>query len=189
MYISEFFIACEHGYIDLVKEALDEGIDPSLRFNYALRKASYHNHYNLVKLLLKDPRVNPSDYNNNALKSAAYNNNLNILILLLEDKRTVCTSKDLNEILSLSIRNANKEVVQYLINYTDADPTYDNCYSIFEVIVKNELDIIKLLLKDKRVLKSALSFPIYYIDRIKFYVACELNIDVKDVLFLNKKLF
>ena len=127
-----------YGITWLVKEALDEGADPTVQDNSAIRHASYA-YYNegdttnleIVKLLLKDPRVDPSTENNFALRHAIQANHYNVVKELLKDSR-----------LNIEPRAA-----------------YTNFYShigsaLLTWAPKNSpegLKMIKLLLKDKRI--------------------------------------
>ena len=48
-------------------------IDPSLKNNEAIRLAAGNGRLEVVKILLKDPRVDPSDNNNHAIRYASAN--------------------------------------------------------------------------------------------------------------------
>ena len=69
----------QYGFLPLVKQAIGEGIDPSVNDNYALELASEKGHLNVVKELLKDERVNPSDGFNYAIGVASMNGHLDIV--------------------------------------------------------------------------------------------------------------
>ncbi len=70
----------------LLKNYLNK-VDPSLDNNWAIRKASKKDYYEIVKLLLEDTRVDPSSGENWAIRSAVYNKSIKIVKLLLEDPR------------------------------------------------------------------------------------------------------
>ena len=56
---------------------------------------------NLVKLLLKDPRINPSDQDNRAIKQALSHGHIRIIKLLLADPRVDRESITNEDILCL----------------------------------------------------------------------------------------
>ncbi len=77
----------EYGYLKGVKLALERPIDSSVEYNYAFIIASEKGYTEIVKLLLKHPKVNPSINNNYAILLASQNEHLDVVKLLLQDKR------------------------------------------------------------------------------------------------------
>ena len=65
----------------------DKRVDPSDRFNSALRLACENGHLSIVNLLLQNDNVDPSDLNNSAIKAALSNKHLEIVNRLLQDSR------------------------------------------------------------------------------------------------------
>jgi ankyrin repeat protein len=61
--------------------------DPSARNEEALLKSCYHNYFESVKMLLKDPRVNPAHNGQAAFTIAAQRGHHRIVKLLLKDGR------------------------------------------------------------------------------------------------------
>jgi hypothetical protein len=65
-----FLQAAVYGYTNVIKTQLTKQIDPSFNNNTTFIKAAGLGHINIVKLLLKDPRVDPHAQNDYALKWA-----------------------------------------------------------------------------------------------------------------------
>jgi ankyrin repeat protein len=61
--------------------------NPAEQNNKAIISASSHGRLEIVKLLLKDPRVDPSAKKNKAIERASYHGNIEIVKLLLKDNR------------------------------------------------------------------------------------------------------
>src|SRR3990172_12409974 len=79
--------ATKEGDLNLVNILIETNFDPSADDNYAIRKASYHGHLNVVNRLLEDDRVDPSANDNYAIRWASNNGHLNVVNRLLEDNR------------------------------------------------------------------------------------------------------
>ena len=73
--------------VDVFQSLLDDGCDPTVRNNYAIRWVSAFGYPNLVKLLLTIEAVDPSADNNSAIYHAFVNRHNDIVKLLLADKR------------------------------------------------------------------------------------------------------
>lgn len=65
----------------------NKNIDPSTRYNYAIRWASKNGRTEVVKVLLSDPRVDPSADNNHAIRRASKNGHTEVVKALLSDPR------------------------------------------------------------------------------------------------------
>jgi hypothetical protein len=65
----------------------DVRVDPSAKFNGAIRDACRYQRLETVKLLLTDVRVDPSDRSNDALRAACSVNAVEVIKVLLQDKR------------------------------------------------------------------------------------------------------
>jgi len=83
----KFELALENDAYWLIEQCLDNGVDPSLFNNRAIRFASYDGKYDLCLRLLKDPRVDPSALGNEAIWWAYEHNHSNVLKELLKDTR------------------------------------------------------------------------------------------------------
>ncbi|KAI8892282.1 hypothetical protein BC833DRAFT_612184 [Globomyces pollinis-pini] len=66
-----FIQSIEYNYISIVEMlAVDSRIDPSVKYNAAIRYAAKKGYQDLVQILLADARVDPSDHFNSAQSNA-----------------------------------------------------------------------------------------------------------------------
>ena len=101
------------GNFDVVNELLkDPQIDNNKLFHVASRNGKFEE---LVKLLLKDPRIDPSANNNLAIHIAFRNGNFNIVELLLQDPRIDLSSSEYTFEIDLASINGNSALVQFLV--------------------------------------------------------------------------
>jgi ankyrin repeat protein len=116
-YRSPLFIACDHGYANIVKILLDKGAD--IKFKYynhcnLLNEACCRGHYETIKILLdycKDyDFVNFKDkYNNTALSIAIFYEHLDIVKLLVEEGNA--------DIKLVNYNTRNLEIINYIKNH------------------------------------------------------------------------
>ena len=66
---------------------MNVGIDPTSNNNHAIKRAGEFGYFDIMKLLLSDPRVRPGNMNNYAIRKAAENGHTEIVKLLLADPR------------------------------------------------------------------------------------------------------
>jgi hypothetical protein len=66
----KFYGAIKNNCPNIVEQCIKEGYDPSENDNQPIIEASGSGHLNVVKLLLKDPRVDPSAQGNWAIRRA-----------------------------------------------------------------------------------------------------------------------
>lgn len=115
--------ACKNGYIDYVKELLnDERVDPNgsiSREGTPLSVAIRFGHYHITKLLLDNIKVDGQAKDNIAIRTAMVYNNIDIFKLLIESKKT--------------------------------DPSVHNDQPIIYCANKNYYNLVRELLKDERV--------------------------------------
>jgi ankyrin repeat protein len=78
---------CKGENITKVKEALENGADPTIDDNYALRWACLYGYSELVELLLQDGRADPTVHGNISIMWACENGHIDVVKLLLEDGR------------------------------------------------------------------------------------------------------
>jgi hypothetical protein len=111
----EFDDKIEDNNIENVKLLLkDKMIDPAIRYNSAIRYASYNGFFEIVKLLLNDNRVNPADVNNSSICCAFKKGHTKIVDLLWKDLRVRNTlnkndSELYNDLLTKElVNNINK---------------------------------------------------------------------------------
>lgn len=131
---------------------------------------------NAVKTLLKDDRVNPSINNNYAIKIACEYNHVKIVELLLDDDRVNPADND-NVAIGIACLNGHIEVIKLLLTNKDIDTNIGLVNASLNV--KNGLEVVKVLLKDKRTVLS-------YDDNTTFIYACKYN-NIDLVEFLLKR--
>jgi hypothetical protein len=129
-----------------VDPEVDEGVDPSARDNYAIRKASLEGHTDEVRLLLQDERVDPSDLRNQAIIIASRKGHTEIVRLLLQDGR-VDPSDQHNRSIRLASWNGHIEIVRLLLQDERVNPADQENDAILEATP----EIVRLLLQDERV--------------------------------------
>jgi len=83
----KFQVAIKNSCIWLVKQCLDDGVDPSDYDNWAIWMAAKCGHLEIVRFLLADSRVDPSDYDNRAILWAMNNDHIDVVKELLKNKR------------------------------------------------------------------------------------------------------
>jgi ankyrin repeat protein len=71
--------------VELVKQMLKSGVNPSAGDNYAIQLAAEYGRTEIVRLLLSDSRVNPSARDNYAIRWAAAKGHTEVVELLLGD--------------------------------------------------------------------------------------------------------
>ena len=138
------------GYIDILTLLLkDFRVDPSHSDNYAIRQSSSHGHFPFVQLLLQDPRVDPSDQDNFAIKTAMYCRYYDIILLLIQDPRvgpSVC---------NYAIEQASSDgKIDFLRQYIKHSRVKITERTIFNAVLNGHIEIVKLLLKDPRVIEK-----------------------------------
>ena len=69
-------------------------VDPSARYNDAIRQASKNGHIEVVNRLLQDPRVDPSARDNYAIRFASINGHIEVVNRLLQDNRVDPSDRD-----------------------------------------------------------------------------------------------
>lgn len=92
----------------------------------ALFKASGIVNVELVRLVLRDPRVNPAHDNNRAIAVASENGHVEVVRLLLGDSR-VNPADNKNEVIQYALTHGHLEVVRLLLTDPRVNPAdYDN---------------------------------------------------------------
>jgi len=106
--------AIENNVLWLVKQCLDDGVDPTVNHNEAIQLAAGYGHTETVRLLLSDKRVDPSVNHNWAIRCAADNGHTEIVRLLLSDKRVDPTDAN-NLAIRWAASNGHTEIVKELL--------------------------------------------------------------------------
>jgi len=110
----EFFKACKDGDFLSVVLLLKKGAEPDFHNHGAFFNAVLYGHYDIVKLLLKNPKIDPRTLRNLAIRWAAENGHENIVKLLLQDSRV--NPADLNnDAIRSAYRNGHYNIVKLLL--------------------------------------------------------------------------
>ena len=106
---------CEIGNVEKVASLLLI-VDPSVQDNLALLEACYYGNFEIVRLLLADPRVDPRAAGNWPVQISSKEGYFEIVRLLLDDRRVDPTADD-NLALKWAISNGHTDVVQLLTQH------------------------------------------------------------------------
>jgi len=117
-----FKSASAYGYLKLINNDISDDN------NYAIRWASIYGHFEIVRLLLKDPRVDPSDNNNYAIQWASERGHFEIVKLLLKDSR-VDPSDNNNCAIRWASESGHLEIVRLLLEDLRVKNTYTKFYN------------------------------------------------------------
>ncbi|KAJ3268041.1 hypothetical protein HDV01_003513 [Terramyces sp. JEL0728] len=160
--------ACKSNHIQIV-ELLLKTIDPSVNNNECIRICAKYGYIDLVKLLLRDPRVVPTDTlwrccinghfstvkylmdyvepyesNNLAIRQACINGNVDIIKLLLDDSRVDPSDHD-NEAIKYASYFGHLKVVEMLLSDPRVDCNADKGMSLFYAIQNGHSGVVELL--------------------------------------------
>ncbi len=121
----DLITAARNNEVELTKELLEFGVDPSADDNGAISWASRNGHTSIVKLLLEDPRVNPSANNNEAIRLASEDGHTSTVKVLLEDPR-IDPSASNNYAIRWALRNIHVDIVKMLLEDERIDLSADD---------------------------------------------------------------
>ena len=162
-----------NNHVSLLKVLL---LNKKINLDRCLEIASDDGQLEMVKILLKDPRVDPSDDNNNSIRRASKNGHLEIVKLLLQDPR-VDPSDGNNYSIKAASENGHIKIVRLLLKDPRVDPSDDNNYALEKAYDKSDrrdpdkigyIDIVKVLFRNKRVRNKMSHYEIsLWGDRIK----------------------
>lgn len=140
---------CKSSHVEITKSIL-KYVDPSDRNNQAICDASAANNVEIIKLLLKDPRVDPSAQNNYVITEICRNNSVEIAKLLLQNPKVDPSTDDNMPIFVASVKG-NTEIVRLLLQDPRVNPaTLDN-RALMTACRCGQVEVAKLLLQDPRV--------------------------------------
>lgn len=144
--------AIDNGHVDVVRLLLEDGrADPSSQFNLAIRHASERGHTEIVRLLLQwssgTNRVDPTMFNYSALRRACSYAHTKVVKLLLQDPRVLASIRDINDIFLEVCDTDHIEIVRLFL----AIPTLQPKGALEHACVRGNVDIVRLLLADPRV--------------------------------------
>ena len=153
--INNISFVSKYGILDEVKRLIQQGTDPTVNNNEPIKWSSYYGHVEVVKELLKDPRVDPSDNSNEPIRWSSYYGHVEVVKELLKDPR-VDPSDNNNEPIRFSSQNGHVDVVKELLKDPRVDPRAKDNYAIRFSSNNGYVGVVRELLKDKRV-RSSLS--------------------------------
>jgi hypothetical protein len=145
----KFIQAVEDGDLINVKQALENGADPRVYKNLAIRLASSNGYADIVEVLLQDGRADPTTNENDAIEAASRNGHADVVSLLLRDGRADPTTNE-NESIGLASGNGHIKVVKVLLQDGRVDPTDVKNYAIRSASELGHADVVSLLLRDGR---------------------------------------
>lgn len=90
------------------------GIDPTTNNQYCIARAASNGNVEMVKLLLRDPRVKPEADENYALVDAAFEGHTQVVEILLKDPR-VLPSVPNNNAIRMAAANEHLDIVKLLL--------------------------------------------------------------------------
>jgi ankyrin repeat protein len=112
--MSALITAAENGDIKELQRLLMKGEDPSAFGNWAIRRAAYNGHHEIVALLLTDPRVDPTIQNNYCLQHAILKGHTEVVRTLKTDGRA-SHSNFPPEIINSAFLKGYREIVDLLL--------------------------------------------------------------------------
>jgi Ankyrin repeats (3 copies) len=118
----------------------------------ALKWACRNGLFDIVRMLLADPRVDPSACN--AIAWASENGNAATVKLLLANPR-VDPSASNQEAIRWASGRGHTEIIRMLLADPRIDPSVDNQYALRRASIRGQIDIARMLLADSRVDPSA----------------------------------
>ena len=124
--------------------------DPTFDSHYMLRYACVEGEFDIVDLLLQDPRVKPSVNDNIPIKYASERGFTNIVERLLRDPR-VDPSAETQYALKEACKNNHIETVNVLLRHPRVDPSVDEQAILRKACMNSQTEIARVLLQDPRV--------------------------------------
>jgi hypothetical protein len=135
---------------DVIKMLLKDPRIDPSEKKFVFKIASEFGNFELFEILLKDHGVDPSASNNKAIRSASANGRTKIVATLLQDGRVDPSVKG-NEAIRSASRNGHFKIVEMLLKDHRVDPSDLTCDALDGACGNGHIKIVKLLLKDSRV--------------------------------------
>lgn len=129
--------ACDKGDYDRVKELLENGADPTVENNGAIRYASENGHVKILDLLLQDGRADPTANDNYPIRMAVWYGYSEIVEMLLHDGRADPTIRN-NYPLHISSLLGNRKTVEMLLQ--------DGRVEVTDMVLKGARSFLKEML-------------------------------------------
>jgi len=143
-----------NNHTNIVRLLLEDGRISVTMISYALDYACQGKHVEIVRLILDDGRANPSNNNSVALQIACDAWAHDVVRILLADERVDPRARD--NLYGNASRNGYIEVVRILLEDGRSDPSHLDNYAMLNACKFNNVELVELLLKDKRVMKRDL---------------------------------
>lgn len=179
-------IAIRQNKITRIERLIREGADPGANNNVAIRIAAGHGHFEIVRLLLADPRVDPAANDNKAIKFAinghlAQNACFEVVRLLLADPR-VDPSVQNNFLIRIAVERAHTDVVRLLLADPRVNSTAIDNGAIKQAFENGHSEIVKLLAEIPGVIMPAIDHYISTNEIRKFAGICTAVCGSNDIL-------
>jgi len=112
----------------------------------------------LIKEGLKDSSIDITTNRNVALRYSTKFNHIEIFELLINDSRIKITDSLIKDLLNLAASKNSSDIVDLLITKYNANPM-ELTYSVFvDVIQKHYLNTLRVIFKNKNIMKMLLKF-------------------------------
>jgi ankyrin repeat protein len=144
-----FQCACGHGFLDIVKILLKNPKIDHEVINMVFSRACSSGNLDLIKILMNDSRIELSANDNSAIKSASLWGQADIVKLLLCKNVDPCASN--NYCIIYSCMEGHFDVVKLLMSDKRVDPTFNDNHAIKAAAMNGHADVVELLLGDSRV--------------------------------------
>lgn len=156
---------------------------PAYKKNHLIMTAFYeaieNKHYEVVCLLLLDPRVDPSANQNAAIIDACIKGTLAIVQILLADSR-VNPSDQENLAIRMASYKGYTEIVKCLLKDPRVNPSDQNNSALQGACEYGRTEIVRRLLEDPRVKASEIFYD-------SLYIACTMKyLEIAHLLLANK---
>lgn len=130
----------------------NDKFDPSKENNNIFIKACISGYTEIVKKLLRDPRVNPCDQNNKAIICASEQEN-GIFEILMDDSRIDPSCED-GIVFENVCAVGNQYMVGKLLEDSRVDPSLNDNIGLYRAMKYNNVEVVNILLKDNRIKKA-----------------------------------
>jgi len=156
---SAFLIAVFEGKPWLVKKFMDEDprVDPTAGDtladkgeNISIQIAASDGYAEIVRLLLRCPRVDPTVHGNIVLKIATMKHRTDVLKVLLSDPR-IDPSIENSMLLRTALIKGHCDIVKLLLQDPRIDPTEETSYALRTAFDMGSQEMIRVLLDDPRI--------------------------------------
>ena len=144
---------------------------------YAIKTATKHEKVKILEVILQNFDLKIPIYISEPLSIASYNGNMDIVKVLLKYIIVTPGDKYFERALLNAMNMGHIEIVELLLKDVRINPLQNVPKIIFETISHNQLDVLKLLLQDERVI-SNLSVK----DARDFYIFTKNNDDIQILL-------